>query len=43
MAEATYCNWKYRYGGKEVSNIKKIKDFEDDNRCLKQMFTDPSL
>ncbi len=41
--EATYYNWKSRYGGMEASDIKKIKDLEDENRRLKQMFADLSL
>lgn len=43
ISEATYYNWKSKYGGMEASDIKKIKDLEDENRRLKQMFADPSL
>ncbi|GLR10908.1 transposase [Mixta theicola] len=43
ISEATYYNWKSKYGGIEVSDIKKIKDLEDENRRLKQMFADLSL
>ena len=43
ISEATYYNWKARYGGMEASDIKKIKDLEDENRRLKQMFADLSL
>ncbi|WP_420299874.1 IS3 family transposase [Edwardsiella tarda] len=43
ISEATYYNWKSRYGGMESSDIKKIKDLEDENRRLKQMFADLSL
>ena len=43
ISEATYYNWKSRYGGMETSDIKKIKDLEDENRRLKQMFADLSL
>lgn len=43
ISEATYYNWKSRYGGMEASDIKKIKDLEDKNRRLKQMFADLSL
>lgn len=39
ISEASY----YKYGGMEVADIKKIKDFEDENRRLKQMFADLSL
>lgn len=43
ISEATYYNWKCRYGGMEASDIKKIKDLEDESRRLKQMFADLSL
>ena len=43
ISEATYYNWKSRYGGMEASDIKKIKDLEDENPRLKQMFADLSL
>lgn len=42
ISEATYYR-KSRYGGMEASDIKKIKDLEDENRRLKQMFADLSL
>ena len=32
--EATYYNWKPRYGGKVASDIKKIKDLQGENRRL---------
>lgn len=31
ISEATYYNWKSKYGGMESSDIKKIKDLEDNN------------
>ena len=43
ISEATYYKWKSRYGGLEASDIKKIKDLEDENRRLKRMFADLSL
>jgi len=43
ISEATYYNLKSRYGGMEASDIKKIKDLEDEKRRLKQMFADLSL
>lgn len=32
-----------KFGGMEASDIKKMKDLEDENRRLKQMFADLSL
>lgn len=43
ISEALYYNWKAKFGGMEASDIKKMKDFEDENRRLKQMFADLSL
>ena len=43
ISEAIYYNWKFRYGGMEASDIKKIKDLEHENRRLKQIFADLSL
>lgn len=41
--EAAYYNWKENYGGMEDSDINEMKDLEDENRRLKQMFADLSL
>lgn len=43
ISEATYYNWKAKYGGMEASDIKRMKDLEDENCRLKQMFADLSL
>ena len=43
ISEASYYNWKAKFGGMEASDIKKMKDTEDENRRLKQMFADLSL
>lgn len=44
MPEASYYNWKAKYGGmEEASDIKKMKGPEDEDRRLKQMFADLSL
>ncbi|MEF3170934.1 transposase [Klebsiella quasipneumoniae subsp. quasipneumoniae] len=37
ISEASYYNWKAKFGGMEASDIKKMKDLEDENRRLKQM------
>lgn len=43
ISKATCFYWKSRYGGMEASDFKKIKDLEDENRRLKQMFANLSL
>ena len=37
VSEATYYNWKSKYGGMEASDIRRLKDVEEENRCLKQV------
>jgi len=38
ISEASYYKWKAKYGGMEASDIKKMKDLEDEiavsNKCL---------
>lgn len=43
ISDATYYNWKSKYGGMEASDVKRLKELEDENRKLKQMFADLSL
>ena len=43
ISEATYYNWKTKYGGMEASDIKRLKELEDENRRLKQMYAELSL
>ncbi len=43
IADTTYYNWKSKYGGMEASDIKPLKDLEDENRRLKQMYAELSL
>jgi hypothetical protein len=43
ISDATYYNWKSKYGGMEASDIKHLKSLEDENYRLKQMFADLSL
>ena len=43
VSDATYYNWKSKYGGMEASDIRRLKEMEDESRRLKQMFADLSL
>ena len=43
ISQATYYNWKAKYGGMEASDIKRLKDLETENRRLKQMYANLSL
>ncbi|PJE78803.1 hypothetical protein CI610_02238 [invertebrate metagenome] len=43
ISDATYYNWKAKYGGMDASDIKRLKDLEEENRRLKQRFADLSM
>ncbi len=43
ISDATYYNWKAKYGGMEASDIKRLKELEEENRRLKQLYADISL
>lgn len=43
ISDATYYNWKAKYGGMEASDVKRLKDLEEENRLLKQMHAELSL
>jgi putative transposase len=43
MSDATYYNWKSKYFGMTVSDLKELKALEDENRRLKQMVADQAL
>jgi putative transposase len=43
VSEATYYQWKTKYGGMQASDIRRLRDLEDENHKLKQMFADLSL
>lgn len=43
ISEATFYNWKARYGGLEVSEIKRLKELEAENAKLKKMFAEISM
>ena len=43
VSEQTYYRWKAKYGGMEVSDAKKLRALEDENRRLKQMVADQAL
>ncbi len=43
ISDATYYNWKAKYGGMTVSDAKKLKALEDENRRLKHIVADLTL
>ncbi len=43
ISEATFYNWKKKYGGLGVSELRKLKQLEEENMKLKQIVADLSL
>jgi putative transposase len=43
ISDATFYNWRTKYGGMEVSDAKRLKVLEDENKKLKQMLADSML
>ena len=43
MSDATYHRWKTKYGGLEVSEARRLKQLEDENRRLKHLVADLTL
>ena len=43
ISDATFYNWKSKYGGMEASDVKRMKDLEEENARLKKMYANLSL
>ena len=43
ICEQTYSRWKAKYGGLEVSEARRLRQLEDENRRLKQIVADLTL
>jgi len=43
ITEVTYYRWKSKYGGMEVSDAKRLRSLEDENRRLKTLVADLTL
>jgi putative transposase len=43
VSEATFYNWKAKYGGLDVSQLRRLKELEGENARLKKMFAELSL
>ena len=43
ISPATYYKWKAKFGGMEVSDAKKLRAMDDENRRLKQLVADLTL
>ncbi len=43
ISKGTLYNWKSKYSGMDVSQVKRLKELEDENRRLKKMYSDLAL
>ena len=43
MSSATFYNWRAKYGGMDVSMMKRLKELEEENRQLKKMYAEERL
>ena len=43
ISEATLYNWKAKYGGMTVSDARRLKALEDENRRLKKLVAETML
>ena len=43
ISEGTFFRWKKKYGGLGVSELRRLKQLEEENRHLKRMVADLSL
>ena len=43
ISDATYYNWKSKFGGMTVSEAKRLKSLEEENWQLKKLVADLSL
>ena len=43
ISSTTFYNWRKQYSGMDASQLKRLKELEEENRKLKQMYADASL
>lgn len=43
ICEQTYYRWKSKYGGLQVSEARRLRQLEEENRRLKQMVAEQAL
>ena len=43
ISEGTFYRWKSKYGGLEVSEARRLRQLEDENRRLKKIVADQAL
>lgn len=43
ISEATYYQWKSKYGGMEAADVRRLKELENENSRLKRMYAELAL
>lgn len=43
VSDTTFYKWRAKYGGMDVSDVRRLRELEDENRRLKHMFAELSL
>lgn len=43
VSKATFYKWRQRYGGMEASELKRVKQLEEENPKLKRMYADLAI
>ena len=43
IAKGTFYNWRKKYSGMDTQQLKRLKELEEENRKLKQMYADLAL
>jgi putative transposase len=43
ISDATFYNWKAKYGGLDVKELKRLKELESEHARLKRMYADLSM
>ena len=43
ISSATFFNWKNKYGGLEVNELKRLRELEEENSRLRKMYADVSM
>ena len=43
ISDATFYNWRSRYGGLEISELRRLRQLEEENRHLKGIVADQAL
>ena len=43
ISDATFYNWRSKYGGLEISELRRLRQLEDENRRLKSIVADQAL